>query len=70
MRSRMRKLEESQESEGRVAALQELLTLANDHLETMKGCLMREEARCSHLRQTVRFSAFLLRMPLLVPLMC
>lgn len=55
----MRKLEESQESESRVAALQEMLTLATDHLETMKGCLLREEARCNHIRQSVRFSDLL-----------
>ena len=52
-RSRMRKLEETQESEGRVAALQELLTVAHAHLETMKGCLLREEDRCERLRNSV-----------------
>jgi hypothetical protein len=54
-RSRARKLEETHESEGRIAALQDMLNVAKDHLEIMKICVLREEAKNQQLCHGVRF---------------
>lgn len=60
-RSRVRKLEETQESETAIATLQnsvtaqaKMLSVATEHLETMKLCLSQQEQRVGTLCEGVR----------------
>lgn len=61
-RSRVRKLEETHESETAIATLQnsvtaqaKMLSVATEHLETMKVCLSQQEQRVGNLCDGVRF---------------
>jgi hypothetical protein len=61
-RSRVRKLEETHESETAIATLQssvtaqaKMLSVATEHLETMKVCLSQQEQRVGTLCEGVRY---------------